>query len=85
MKYEPFMRRENRDSMRMKGDIERALKNGEFEVYYQPKFNIKSNRFVGAEALVRWNHPEKGLLAPGAFIPFAEQTGQIVEIDRFVF
>ena len=85
LKYEPFMRRENRDSMRMKGDIERALKNGEFEVYYQPKFNIKSNRFVGAEALVRWNHPEKGLLAPGAFIPFAEQTGQIVDIDRFVF
>ena len=85
LKYEPFMRRENRDSMRMKGDIERALKNGEFEVYYQPKFNIKANRFVGAEALVRWNHPEKGLLAPGAFIPFAEQTGQIVEIDRFVF
>lgn len=85
LKYEPYMRKENRDYMRMKGDIERALNNGELEVYYQPKFNIKTNRFVGAEALVRWNHPEKGLLAPGAFIPFAEQTGQIVDIDRFVF
>lgn len=83
--YDPIMRKEIREVMKTKAEIERALINNEFEVYYQPKFNIKLNRFVGAEALVRWHHPEKGFLHPGAFIPFAEQTGQIVDIDRYVF
>lgn len=82
--YDPAMRKETREIMKMKGDIERALQNHEFEVYYQPKYNIKLNRFIGAEALIRWHHPEKGFITPGAFIPFAEQTGQIAEIDRFV-
>ncbi|BAU28101.1 diguanylate cyclase (GGDEF)-like protein [Aneurinibacillus soli] len=53
-------------------------------LHYQPRFNIRTNRMVGIEALVRWSHPENGLLAPGRFIDLAEKTGAIVDIDRWV-
>jgi EAL domain-containing protein (putative c-di-GMP-specific phosphodiesterase class I) len=53
-------------------------------VYYQPQINIKNGKITGAEALVRWNHPDLGMLAPAQFIPLAEETGIIVEIDQWV-
>ena len=62
-----------------------ALKNGEFVVYYQPQYNYSTSELIGAEALVRWNHPTRGLLLPGAFIPLFERNGLISRLDAFVW
>ncbi len=65
-------------------DMRGALKNGEFELYYQPKVAVSSGTIVGVEALVRWNHPEHGLLLPGRFIPLAEKNGFIVSLGVWI-
>ncbi len=62
----------------LESDIWTALKNGQFELYYQPRIDLRTGKIVGAEALMRWNHPQHGLIMPGDFIPVSEQTGQIV-------
>lgn len=66
------------------GEMRDALKNNEFVVYFQPKLDLVSGRISGAEALLRWRHPERGLVPPGSFIPFAEQTGFIREITPWL-
>jgi predicted signal transduction protein with EAL and GGDEF domain len=68
----------------MEASLRQAIRNGEFIVHYQPQVNAKSNKLIGMEALVRWMHPHLGLLMPDRFIPLAEETGLIVEIDRWV-
>lgn len=65
-------------------ELRNALEKDEFIVFYQPQIGTKSKSLVGAEALVRWNHPEKGLLGPGAFMDVAEATGLIAKIDQVV-
>ena len=65
--------------------FENSLKNGEFKVYLQPKMNIKNNRCRGAEALVRWIHPEEGMISPGEFIDLFEENDKIIELDFYVF
>lgn len=64
--------------------IRQGLINKEFEVYYQPQVNIQTDKIIGMEALVRWNHPKLGLVPPAKFIPLAEDTGLVVDIDRQV-
>jgi diguanylate cyclase (GGDEF)-like protein/PAS domain S-box-containing protein len=65
-------------------DLRQAIKNQEFILHYQPLIDLKNKKITGFEALVRWQHPEKGLIAPLDFIPIAEQTGLIKEIGLFV-
>lgn len=76
------------DSARMRIECETrlrsAIKNKEFEVYYQPQVHIQSGRIVGAEALIRWNDPDRGIISPTVFIPIAEETGLIGEIGEWV-
>ncbi len=66
-------------------EIDKALENKQFLIYYQAKWNLKENKFYGAEALIRWRHPRRGYLPPSSFIPYAEASGKIVEIDHYVF
>ena len=73
-----------RQRLELDTDIRKGLEKGEFEAYYQPKIDAKNMRIIGLEALIRWNHPSKGLLYPVDFIPFAEEVGLIVEIDRYM-
>jgi diguanylate cyclase (GGDEF)-like protein/PAS domain S-box-containing protein len=61
-----------------------ALKSGQFELFYQPQIKLKGQDLIGAEALIRWRHPELGIIGPDKFIPVAEQTGLIVDMGRWV-
>ena len=65
--------------------MESALKEGQFEIYLQPKYSVKQERLSGAESLIRWNHPEWGLQSPGQFIPLFEQNGFITRLDQYVW
>jgi diguanylate cyclase (GGDEF)-like protein/PAS domain S-box-containing protein len=65
-------------------ELRRALELQELRVYYQPVHDLKTSRLIGVEALVRWEHPQRGLISPAEFIPVAERTGLIAEIDAWV-
>ncbi len=75
----------HKDETKMNEDIRRGLKQNEFILYYQPIFNLRNEDMIGAEALIRWKHPEYGLLAPDKFLDVAEKTGLIVDIGEHVF
>jgi diguanylate cyclase (GGDEF)-like protein/PAS domain S-box-containing protein len=68
----------------LEGSLRRALKRREFVLHYQPKINLETGEIVGAEALIRWRHPERGLIPPAMFVPIAEDCGLIVPIGRWI-
>lgn len=82
--YKKEMTSEIFEKIVMKQEISDAIKNNEFEVYYQPQIDIKTNKIISAEALLRWNHKSLGLISPDDFIPHAEETKLIIPLGDFV-
>jgi len=83
--YSPEMSRRVLENQWIVNEMQGALDAGQFEVYLQPKYDLRTERPYGAEALVRWRHPEKGLISPGAFIPVFEQNGFIGKLDYYMW
>ena len=82
--YSPKQRDDIMMQKTIENGFEDAIKNKEFKVYFQPKFNINANKFNGAEALVRWQKPDGTIISPGMFIPLFEKNGDIVKLDKYV-
>ncbi len=83
--YTESLRNDMLGEQEIVGMMATALAEKHFVVYYQPQYNHTTGMLVGAEALVRWNHPEKGLISPGIFIPIFEKNGFITKLDLYVF
>ena len=82
--FQRHMETQARAKRELEDDLRRAIARSEFELYYQTIFDLEHHRCAGVEALIRWHHPERGLLLPGTFIPFAEESGLIVELGRWI-
>ncbi len=82
--YTPAMNEESLERVRIEGALRNALDRDEFVLHYQPQVDLKSGQIVGMEALIRWNHPELGMVPPNRFVSVAEETGLIVPIGAWV-
>ncbi len=82
--FEPAMDARAKERLILEQDLRQALMDGNFEVQYQPLVNLRSNQITGCEALLRWRHPERGMVSPAEFIPVAEDTGLINQLGEWV-
>ncbi len=82
--YDEQMSIETEEQMRLEADLKQALRNNEFELWYQPQVNIQTNAYSGVECLIRWRHPIRGMVSPELFITTAERVGLITEIGEWV-
>jgi EAL domain-containing protein (putative c-di-GMP-specific phosphodiesterase class I) len=82
--YDEAMNSRAVERLELEGDLRHALERDELRIHYQPEVNLADGRLVGVEALVRWQHPRRGLLLPGAFVQVAEETGLILPIGQWV-
>jgi EAL domain-containing protein (putative c-di-GMP-specific phosphodiesterase class I) len=81
--FEPSMRVAARARLDLEADLRGAVSRGEMHLVYQPILDLRDHRIIGVEALIRWHHPERGVLSPLEFIALAEETGQITELGRW--
>lgn len=82
--YDPQMDAESKTQKQIEIDLNKALENNELLLHYQPQINAGDNKLIAAEALIRWNHPEKGMISPYEFIPVAELCGLMIPIGQWV-
>ena len=82
--FDPELNERAKERLRIEADLHHALERGEFELYYQPIISFASGRLSAFEALLRWRHPERGMVRPDIFIPIAEETGLIVPLGDWV-
>lgn len=82
--FAPELNAHHQGRIEIENDLRSALERNQFELYYQPQISLSRQRIVGVEALLRWNHPEKGIIGPDTFIPIAEEVGLIRDISRWV-
>ena len=82
--YEPEMRTAALDRLELESDLHKAIDEGQLRLVYQPVIELRSSRIVGFEALIRWDHPTRGVIEPNTFIPIAESNGTMVSIGRWV-
>ncbi len=83
--FSPEINSETEDRIALERDIKKAVAKNEFILYYQPQIDIRTKSIVGFEVLIRWQHPERGMVSPAKFIPIAEETGVIIQIGNWVF
>ncbi|AKU12244.1 response regulator receiver modulated diguanylate cyclase/phosphodiesterase with PAS/PAC sensor(s) [Azoarcus sp. CIB] len=83
-RFDADMAERNGERRRLREELQLVVERGELVLHFQPQLSLHSGHIVGVEALVRWNHPQQGMLLPGAFIPLAEECGSIVAIDSWV-
>ncbi len=82
--YKPEMDAKEKALLTMEANLYRALEEGQFVLHYQPQYDLARDRLIGAEALIRWQHPELGLISPGEFVPLLEETGLIISVGEWV-
>jgi diguanylate cyclase (GGDEF)-like protein/PAS domain S-box-containing protein len=82
--YESRLHAAALDRLQLRADLQRALRRDELVLFYQPEVDLTTGAVIGVEALVRWNHPTRGMLPPAHFVPMAEETGLILPLDRWV-
>jgi diguanylate cyclase (GGDEF)-like protein/PAS domain S-box-containing protein len=82
--YSPTMNQRAKERWAIEGELRQALADGDLLLHYQPKVSLRNGRIVGAEALIRWRHPQRGMISPAHFIPVAEETGLILELGDWV-
>jgi diguanylate cyclase (GGDEF)-like protein len=82
--YDPAQDHNSTERLALLGELRRALEDGQLELHFQPKADLSTGQVVGVEALVRWHHPERGMVSPDEFVPLAEQTGLMRDLTDFV-
>lgn len=82
--YDARFDRHRAEHLSLLGDLRRAITGNELRLHYQPKVDLRGGQLIGVEALVRWEHAQRGMVPPGEFVPFAEQTGAIKQVTRWV-